>query len=152
MIRNQATRRENSVELREYLTSREYEAKVLLVTHVPLRALTLIIETRVVLYSRTPATVYQHPSSYANKKRNAICIPLTSRLFINRPPISALLLPARYRRQKMKYLLQKARWSLIIIHSSDAPLDRIACDGRRLIFARVSSTLPIIIRPQRRRG
>jgi len=40
MARNQATRRENSVELRECLTLCEYEAKVLLVTHVPLRTLT----------------------------------------------------------------------------------------------------------------
>lgn len=53
MARNQATRcaeltREYLAELREYLTLREYEAKVLLVTHVPLRAPThagSIIET-----------------------------------------------------------------------------------------------------------
>lgn len=70
MARNQATGRENSVELREYLTLREYEAKVLLVTHVPLRALTPghYWNTRHTMYLRTPARLLAPTFSYANKK------------------------------------------------------------------------------------
>lgn len=66
MIRNQATRRGNSLELREYLTLREYEAKVLLVTHVPLRALTPDHYWNMRRAIRGPQLAHQHLRLYAN--------------------------------------------------------------------------------------
>lgn len=74
MARNQATGRENSAELREYLTLREYEAKVLLVTHVPLRALTVITETRVTQCICGPQLVYQRLCFLIRIKKVAIFI------------------------------------------------------------------------------